>query len=91
MEATSGRCNPANLVLTLTRAVPMGLLLAAMHSTAVIVDKNPGEYSSLDATLLLVSSMGAACLVSRLFSMSKPNFIGSYAVTILGLCLAERN
>jgi hypothetical protein len=76
MEATSGRCNPANLVRTLTNAVPIGLSEAAIISTAVIVERNPGEYSSRDPTLPLVSSIGAACRVSKLFSMSNPNFIG---------------
>jgi hypothetical protein len=61
-----------------------------MVRTAVIVERKPGEYNSLEATLELVSNMGAACLVNRLFSTSNPNFIGSYAVTILGLCRAER-
>lgn len=68
----------------------MGLSDVAIHSIAVIVERNPGEYNSLPDTLPFVNSIGEACRESRLFSMSNPNDIGSYAVTILGLRRAER-
>jgi hypothetical protein len=90
ISVAPGRCNPANLVLIVTIAIPIGDFEIAMFKIHVTVDKNPGEYNSRDPTPPFVRSIGAAWRVSKLFSTSIRKSQSLYADTMIGFLRADK-